>query len=483
MANNLVVSPEEARLELARRHLSQFSRFVYPDNSITPFHSTYYEILTLFAHEKIRNLIITVPPQHGKSEGSTRLLPAYIHGLRPNTRIAVNSYSSPFAMKFNRAVQRIIDEPIYHEIFPNTNLNGTRVVSLNNYLKNATEYEIVGHKGSLLAVGRGGAITGNPVDVMIMDDLYKDQAEGNSPLVRESVIQHYEGTVVKRLNNDSQQLIVFTRWHPEDLIGYIEANDTVVNCKTWEDIHNLDYGDYKLWAKINFEALKETDKTELDPREEGEALWPQKHSVEKLMAEKERNLEVFNCMNQGNPTSQVGLLYGEFSTYDYLPSNIIRKGNYTDTADMGEDYLCSVCYEADSNGMIYLIDVVYTQESMETTEGMVARMLSDNNTRQAQIESNAGGRAFARNVQDIIGGACEIEWFHQGQNKESRILTNAPQVNRIKMPSDWKHRWPLFYEHLRTFKKTFRANKNDDAPDCLTGIVENVRAEEYDVFA
>lgn len=468
---------------MGRRNLRSFSELVYPDNTIIGFHDVYYKILTLFAKQKIRNIMVTIPPQHGKSEGSTRLTPAFIHGLNPDSRIAVNSYSSPFAMKFNRSVQRIIELPVYREIFPDTNLNGARTLSVNNYLKNATEYEVVNRKGSLLAVGRGGAITGNPVDVMIMDDLYKDQAEGNSPIVREAVIQHYEGTVVKRLNNASQQLIVFTRWHPDDLIGYIESNSKVVVCETWDDIYNLDYDDYELWAKINFEAIKESEPTELDPREYGEALWPVKHSIEKLTAERKRDRDVFNCMNQGNPQSQEGLLYKKFKEYDVLPKNIRKRSNYTDTADMGGDYLCSICYEVDSNGLIYLTDVVYTQESMESTEGYVARMLLDNGTRVADIESNAGGRSFARNVQKIIGVNCEIGWFHQGENKESRILTNAPQANNVRMPIGWEERWPIFYNHLTQFKKSFRSNKHDDAPDTLTGIVEKSIEEEFDVFA
>ena len=80
---------------------------------LTPFHLSFYWVLDAFAHGRIRRLIVTIPPQHGKSEGTTRLLPSYVLGLDPDLRIAVASYSDTFARKFNRAIQRNIDSPEY----------------------------------------------------------------------------------------------------------------------------------------------------------------------------------------------------------------------------------------------------------------------------------------------------------------------------------------------------------------------------------
>lgn len=100
-------------------------------------------------------------------------------------------------------------------------------------------------------------------------------------------------------------------------------------------------------------------------------------------------------MYQGNPSSAEGVLYGDrFATYDKLPERTIKKGNYTDTADSGEDYLCSVCYETGTDDTIYITDVLYTPLGMEATEPLVAAMLQRNGTRTARIESNNGGRGF-----------------------------------------------------------------------------------------
>ena len=90
----------------------------------------------------------------------------------------------------------------------------------------------------------------------------------------------------------------------------------------------------------------------------------------------------------------------------------MRWANYTDTADTGDDYLCSMSYAVDPDGVIYITDVVYSREPMEVTERLVADMLRDSGTRVAMVESNNGGRGFARAVQRLVP-QVRVEWFHQ----------------------------------------------------------------------
>jgi predicted phage terminase large subunit-like protein len=112
---------------------------------------------------------------------------------------------------------------------------------------------------------------------------------------------------------------------------------------------------------------------------------------------------------------------------------------------------------------------------MEVTEPLVAGGLLKNKVAYSDIESNNGGRGFARKVSDIVNGIVSINWFHQGGNKESRIITNAATVKqKIVFPDDWHLRWPEFYSDVVRFKRKFSANKHDDAADCLTGIVERM---------
>ena len=269
-------NPREVVKAAARLDLLAFSRYMQPNLDVQPFHKVYYSVLNDFAFGRIKKLIVTIPPQFGKSEGSSRKLPAFILGLNPDKKIAIGSYAASLARDFNRDVQKIIDTPEYYELFPDTFLSRSNKVTFTNvYQRNSDVIECVGHTGSLRVVGRGGALTGKPVDVAILDDVYKDYAEANSPVIREAAWKWYTTVVRTRLHNDSQELIVYTRWHSDDLVGRLEKIEQIIDIKSWKDLQNIPAG---AWVRINFEAIKTTEKTEIDPREFGEVLWERKHS-------------------------------------------------------------------------------------------------------------------------------------------------------------------------------------------------------------
>lgn len=448
--------------------LEQFALEVYPFLELQPFHRTYYRLLEAFARGRITRLIITMPPQHGKSVGATTLLPAYLLGLDPDCRVAIASYSGSLASKFNRRVQRILESREYAARFPDTTIKqGTRPPG---YIRTSEEVEIIGRRGGLLSVGREGSLTGNRVDCFILDDLYKDMQEANSPLIRANCWEWYVSVVKTRMHNRSRELIVFTRWHEEDLIGTILSREQVVEFTAWQQIDTLGKDE---WLHLNFEALKSSPPSEIDPRGEGKALWEEQHGRELLLAKRRLDPLQFEALYQGHPSAREGLLYGaNFAEYDELPHEIVRRANYTDTADTGDDYLCSISYAVDADGVIYLTDAVYSREPMEITEPLVAEMLRRSDTRQAAVESNNGGRGFARAVQARVP-EIRVEWFHQSGNKEARILSNAATVvHLLRFPRGWNQCWPEMYAHLTTYRRQFRANRWHDAADVLTGIIE-----------
>lgn len=449
-------------------NFTDFAIQIYPFLEVQPFHSVYYAVLEAFARGDIRRLIITMPPQHGKSVGATTLLPAYMLGLNPDLRIAIASYSGSLASRFNRRVQRILESREYAEIFPDTTIK--RGANPANYIRTADEVEIIDRDGALLSVGREGSLTGNRVDCFILDDLYKDAMEANSPIIRENCWEWYTSVVRTRMHNSSQELIVFTRWHEEDLIGTITRKEP---CRELRSVNDLQKVGENEWLYLNFEALKASPPTEIDPRALGEALWEERQSAALLHQKRQLDTLRFECMYQGHPSSREGLLYGDsFAEYDALPRDIVRYGNYTDTADTGDDYLCSICYAVDTDGVIYICDAVYSREPMEVTEREVAEMLCRNRTRIAAIESNNGGRGFARAVQRIAT-STKIEWFHQSGNKEARILSHsATALHLLRFPRGWQQRWHELYTHLTTYRRTFHSNRWHDAADVITGIVE-----------
>lgn len=423
-------------------------------------------------------------PTHN-SEGSSRILPSYMLGLNPDLKICIGSYSATIARDFNRDVQRIIDKEEYHDIFPATQLNNKNIVTVaSNYLRNSDVFECVGRKGGLRVVGRGGSLTSKTVDISILDDVYKDYAEGNSPVIREAAWKWYTTVVRTRLHNDSQEIIVFTRWHEDDLIGRLEkSGEQIIDVKNWADIENVPKA---AWVKINFEAIKTTEPNEIDKRQIGEALWPQRHSLEKLIAQKELDAVQFQCLFQGNPSSAEGRLYSAFKTWTDKAEfgEYIRTGCYIDVADTGKDYLCAICYEVrKSANTIYnekthrfepilfalVTDIVFTQESTEITTISVPEMINRNGVQRCYVEANNGGTQFERTISRKV--RAQTIAITQHANKESKILTNSAIVNnQIVMPIGWESRFPTFYESVTTYLRDFKANAHDDAPDAMSEI-------------
>ena len=486
ITRELAMHPELFLQEGARRNLLWFAQYMDPKFEATPFHRAYYKVLDLFAKRQIQNLIIQAPPQHGKSQGSSRFLPSQMLGLFPDLKIAICSYAATIAKDFNRDVQRLIDCEEYRAVFPETTLNGSNVVTVaNNYLRNSDVFEIVGHKGSLRVVSRGGSLTSKTVDVMIFDDLYKDATEANSPVIRQTAWDWYTKVARTRLHNDSQQLIVFTRWHPDDIIGKIIETENVITVQSWDDFNNVPAGS---WVLVNFEAIKTGAPTEIDCREHGEALWPARHSLDRLLAQKQLDPVGFQCLYQGDPGNAENKLYQPFKTWVEKSEwgQYVRSGCYVDVADEGDDFLFACSYDIfKSENQIWnehtkrfepllfalITDIEYTDAPTDVTTVTVPRLINANNVQKAWIESNNGGSQFEKVIKKKVR-ALTVP-FYQNENKEARIVTNAPFVNQhIIMPFGWETRYPKFYDHLTDFLRKFDANEHDDDADGLTGVYE-----------
>lgn len=465
----LIQAMQERLYRESRSDLLRFTLATMPTFRPADFHRRYYHVLSKFADGGVKKLMVFMPPQHGKSEGSTRRLPAYLLGRNPDLRLAVVSYSATKAKKFNREIQRVIDTPEYHNIFPETTLGQSSFAddSGRGYIRTTEECEIVNHVGGFKTVGVGGALTGEPVDILIMDDIYKDAKTAWSPVIRESVSDWYDTVAETRLHNDSQQLIVFTRWHEDDLAG------TLLRQQGEYDPEKNPDG----WVVCVYKAIKEGAPTDYDPRQEGEALWEERHSIHKLQQIRKRNPQVFESLYQQDPKPSEGLMYSfGFQTYTIRPATLhcIRKA-YVDTADTGEDYLCAIVYDETEIGN-FLVDVLYTQKPMEYTEVATARMLTRHMVAECIVESNNGGRGFQRAVEKqcrlMENARTKFRWFTQTDNKDVRIFSNSAAVQNLTyMPEGWERLFPEFNKAITGYLKAGK-NEHDDAPDALTGTVE-----------
>lgn len=236
-----------AQLELQKRHarqyLADFTLYTYPTYLMGWFHKEVCEALDKFLEDvlakKSPRLILTAPPRHGKSELVSRRFPAFAFGRCPDLQIIATSYGADLAQRFNRDVQRIIDDDVYRTLFPETTLNGrnVRTDSRNAYIRTSDLFEIVDHKGAYRSCGVGGGITGTGADILIIDDPIKDRAEANSPTVRSNVYDWYTSTAYTRLSPGGGVIVMNTRWHP------IKDDTPVLTVSGWKQHGELQVGD------------------------------------------------------------------------------------------------------------------------------------------------------------------------------------------------------------------------------------------------
>ena len=281
-------------------------------------------------------LMVFVPPQHGKSELVSRKLPAWALGWNPQTKIVGTSYAASLAQSFSRSIQRIIDSPEYHEVFPATFLNSQNVSTdaRRGYLRNIDIFETVGHGGFYKAVGIGGGLTGTPVDLGIIDDPVKDAMEAASPTYRERVWSWYTDVFTTRLHNSSKIVFVMTRWHEDDLAGRLLERE----------------GDK--WTVISIPAIREDLELKEDPRQIGEALWEERHSLERLREAEAQSPRTFAALYQQHPTIDGG--------------NIIKREWFRHTSEAEFNRLHS------TEPIVFFLDTAYTDKTDNDPSGIIA---------------------------------------------------------------------------------------------------------------
>lgn len=295
---------QQQKIHKARTSLKRFVPFTFEGYTMKHFHKLICEYLDKLLCGDIKKLMIFVPPQHGKSELSSRRFPAYALGKNPDEKIAVCSYSADLASSFNRSIQMIMDNEEYVELFPNSRLNSKRVSTDtgNGVLRNSTMFQIVGHHGYVKTVGVGGGLTGVTVDLGIIDDPFKDRQEANSLTIRNKTWAWYQDVFCTRLHEGSRQLMLFTRWHEDDLAGRLL------------DPMNPYYDEQEAneWTVIAIPAIKEHTKPIAcaididDKRKIGEALWEEKHSRAKYEKMKRINPTGYASLAQQRPAPLEG---------------------------------------------------------------------------------------------------------------------------------------------------------------------------------
>lgn len=451
-----------AKRELARREFFFYCHLTAPDfyrpdrQYLVDLCREFQEFLE--SDEKV--MIVNEPPRHGKSRTAGKLV-EWILGKDQKKKIMTGSYNETLSTTFSKNVRNTITEQkadagktIFSDIFPGITIKrGDGAMNL---------WSLEGGYNNYLATSPTGTATGFGADIIIIDDLIKSAEEAHNETTKEKHWSWFTDTMLSRLEEGGKIIIIMTRWASDDLAG-----------RALE--HYLDQG-----VKVRHICMKA-----LVDKEKKQMLCPEILSYQSYMEKVAAMGEDIAAANyQQEPIDLKGCLYTSFKTYDKLPVDI--EGNslfegiysYTDTADEGDDYLCSIIWGVYMKEA-YILDVYYTQQGMEITEPETARRFKEWRVNLSRIESNNGGSGFARNVkriseEDLRNFLTVFKWFHQSKNKKARILSNATWVMaHVLYPANWKHKWPDYYKSMVKYQKEGE-NKHDDAQDCTTGVAETM---------
>lgn len=355
-------------------------------------------------------------------------------------KIMTGSYNDTLSTVFAKGVRNSIQEihvdderPVYSDIFPDTRIKaGDGAMNM---------WSLEDGYNNYLATSPKGTATGFGADYIIIDDLIKNAEEAHNESVLEGHWLWFTNTMLSRLEEGGKIIVVMTRWATNDFAGRILAH----------------FGDKV--EHINIPAVQP----------DGSMLCEEILSKESCEEKKRAmGIDIWSANYQQEPIDIKGRLYSGFKTYDGELPRFKQIRAYVDTADTGADFLAGYAYGVTYQNEAYILDTIYTQKPMEYTEPATAEMLFRNNVNVARIESNNGGRGFARNVKRILEEDYQtnkviVQWFTQSKNKVSRILSNATWVmEHIYFPAGWQNRWTELAEHLTKYQRTGK-NAHDDA--------------------
>lgn len=444
---------QEIRLAKARKGLSYFTLHTKPDYLLGWVHKEICDELDRFlqdvADKKSPRLIITMPPRSGKSELVSRRFPAFALGRNPELQIIATSYSSDLSQRFNRDVQRVIDDEKYFDLFPNTRLSNSRVRtdSRGSYIRTSDLFEIVGHAGAYRSCGVGGGITGQGADILIIDDPIKDRAQAGSKTIRDSIWDWYTSTAYTRLSPGGGVIVMATRWHTDDLIGRL--------------IQRMGEGD--TFRIVNYPAIAEHDELH---RKAGEALHPERYPLSTLLQiQKTIGSRDWEALYQQHQVPDGGALFKlewfRRWTATSLPpefDHTLMSWDMTFKDSKNSDYVVGQVW-GKKGPNFYLLDQVRGQWDFVKTKEMV-RVLAHKWPRVVRklVEDKANGSAVISELKSTVSGFVPIT---PTESKEARASSVTPyfEAGNVFIPEDSAAPWvPHYVSELLEFP----AGSHDD---------------------
>lgn len=456
------VDPVQLLIELSRTNFAAFVSAVHrPRFKHSTFSLRVCRAIDKFVEDVLAGrrpvLVLTAPPQHGKSSLISRCLPPYLFGRLtgqlPAVRIASASYAHALAQRNRRDAQNIMLEPIYREIFPELTLIGFKGID------NAADgLQVPGENGWLRGVGVGGPLTGFSVDVGIIDDAVKNAQEALSEVTQQTHRDWYDSVFTTRLQARSGTVFIGTPWSANDLLAHVR--------KTMKDDPRL--------TELSFAALNLPDEIGYDPTRPEGALVPHLHDETKLRELKlHMSLMWWASMYQQSPLADVGAIFKRDFVRYYRRADLaglrfvqeILSVDATFKDGDASDFVAAGAWGKTASNDVYLLSGRREQLAFMATAQAIADLKQKHpRALKIYIEEAANGAALIDMLKKHYPGLVGVPPLG---SKEARAhaVSWAWANGQVYLPHPDEAPWIVPWVAEIT---SFPDAKHDDTVDCMT---------------
>ena len=429
-------------------------------------HRVIAQALERVARGECLRMLLSVPPQHGKSQLCSRSFPAWVAGRWPHKNIMLGTYNQDFANEFGDDVRNIIELPRYRDVFPKVRLRtGSR----------AKDHMVTEQGGKLSFLGRGGAGTGRPADLFVIDDPIKNSIEASSSVIREEVWQWFTKVAFTRCHALSAIIVIQTRWDEDDLIGRLT------------DPRNPHYNpeESSKWTHINLPAIFD------DPRDfeladalgiaRGDVLWPQRFTKEHFESARRLNPRGFSALYQGRPTPADGAFFKESHLFGYTIDELppmdrlmpYGSGDLAVSTDSSADRSCVGNWGMDDTGTLWLLPELYWErkaadESVETLLDFQRRYKWMSYFSEKGVIDRAVGPFLDKRMRETETYISVIKYARTtNKGAMSVSIRGRMAMGKVRFPTfaPW---WQAAKDQILRF--TGEGDQEDDFVDMLAGI-------------
>lgn len=397
-------------------------------------------------------LVISTPPQHGKSQSVTETLPSWYLGRHPSHHVIEISYNEDFAVKFGRRNRRKIEE-YGGDIF------GLALAKDNN---RAVEFETTAG-GGMISRGVGTGVTGQPANLMIIDDPIKNRKEAFSKSRRDLIYEEWLMSFKTRLAPHAKVILIMTRWHEDDLAGRLLAEEENIKL---------------LWFPCECEDENSPVEKALG-RHIGDSLCPEigkdkawLEHFKRGYVSKEGSMS-WNALYQGRPTAMEGNIIQRdwWEYYEELPQ-INTWVMSVDAAFKDEDQSDFVAIQVwgKNEANIYLIDAVKKHLSFPDTIVEIRRLRAMYpECKTTLVEDRANGSAIIRMLRYEMTGVIAVQPIGSKMARVQAIL-GAIESGNIHLPKN-KRFVGDFVEECSAFPNAAHDDQVDAMSQALNRLI------------